>query len=149
MNEWLLGAPYDHAVSCLAQAGGDLEALAVEVQTLLVVESAQTMIETGGLAYFYETDFPNNPPYALYVNAYRRIGAEAAAADLEASLDMFPFAEPHLFEPLRQLWLEQLAADAEGAFNRLGRRIAGDETVWVKLREYVERNANAFRAVSR
>ena len=147
MNEWLLGAPYDHAVSCLAQAGGDLEALPVEVQTLLVVEAAQTMIETGGLAYFYETDFPNNPPYALYVDAYRRIGAEAAAASLEASLLLFPFAEPHLFEPLRQIWLEKLTADT--AFGRLGAQIAGDEAVWVKLQEYVESRPDAFRADSR
>jgi hypothetical protein len=147
--EWLLGAPYDHAVACLAEAGGDLEALPVEVQTLLVVESAQTMVETGGLAYFYETDFPNNPPYSLYVDAYRRIGAVAAADCLEASLLMFPFAEPHLFEPLRQLWLEKLTQDADGPFARLGAQLAADASVWEKLQDYVRSHEGAFRADSR
>jgi hypothetical protein len=121
-----------------------MQALPVELRTLLIVESAQGMIENGGLSFFYEADFPNNPPYSDFVEAYRRIGADAAAACIEQTALMFPFAEPHLFEPLRQLWLEKLSADPQGEFCMLSDRLSGDTSVWSKLADYVERNRAAF-----
>lgn len=120
-----------------------MEALPLPLQTLLMVEVAQTMIDSGGLEYFYEADFPNNPAYELFVQAYRRIGAESAAECIEASALMFPFAEPHFFEELRQVWLEKLRVDPR--FAGLGERITGDASVWVKLSQYVQRNIHAFR----
>lgn len=138
--------PYDYAVMCLDAAGGDITALPVPLQTLLLVESAQGIIDNGGLAYFYEADFPNNPPYSDFVDAYRRIGAETAAWCIEASSLMFPFADPHFFAPLRELWLEKLRADQAQEFSRLNQRICGDAAVWEKLADYVERHSDAFAA---
>lgn len=135
---------YDHAVSRLAEADGDLARLEVPLQTLLMVESAQGIIESGGLAYFYEADFPNNPPYENFVAAYRRIGAESAASCIEDSAALFPFAEPHLFAPLRELWLERMAADPTHVFHRLSDRICQDESVWRLLTDYVGRHGHAF-----
>jgi hypothetical protein len=146
MSSSPLDQPYDHAVACLHAAGGNLEALPVELQTLLIVESAQGMIDNGGLSYFYEADFPNRPPYSVFVDAYRRIGADEAAACIEQTALMFPFAEPHLFEPLRQLWLEKLSTDPDGEFSRLSDRLSGDASVWAKLADYVKRNRAAFVA---
>jgi hypothetical protein len=143
-----MGAPYDYAVSCLQAAGGDVAALAQPLQTLLLVESAQSMIDNGGLAYFFEYDFPNHPPYDLFVAAYRRIGAASAAECIEQSVGLFPFAEPELFAELRVLWLEKFRVDEAGAFAEFSRRIGGDESVWRHLDEYVERNRDAFTAVA-
>lgn len=142
MTDSPLDKPYDYAVSCLAAAGGDTEALPLPLQTLLLVEMAQTLIDSGGLDYFYEADFPNNPAYEVFVQAYRRIGAESAADCIEASALMFPFAEPHFFEELRQVWLEKMRIDPR--FASLGERIAGDASVWQKLSQYVQRNIDAF-----
>ena len=144
MNTLALGQPYDYALSRLSEAAGDIQALPIALQTLLLVESAQGMIDTGGLAFFYEADFPNHPPYSAFVEAYTRIGADSAAACIAASADMFPFEEPQLFEPLRQLWLEKLCADPGGEFRSLSDRICGDASVWHKLREYVERHREEF-----
>ena len=138
--------PYDYAVSCLDAVGGDITALPVPLQTLLLVESAQGIIDNGGLAYFYEADFPNNPPYSDFVDAYRRIGAESAARCIEASSLMFPFEDPHFFAPLRELWLEKLRADQAQEFSRLNGEICGDAVVWEKLADYVERYSDAFSA---
>ena len=140
------GRAYDYALSRLHAASGDIEALPLALQTLLIVESAQGIIDNGGLAFFYEADFPNNPPYATFVEAYRRIGAESAAACIEATAGMFPFSDPHFFEPLRQLWLEKLCEDPGGEFHRLSDRICGDPSVWTRLEEYVEKNRHAFAA---
>lgn len=144
MTDSPLGKPYDYAVSRLAAAGGDIEALPLPLQTLLLVEMAQAMIDSGGLEYFFETDFPNNPAYEVFVQAYRRIGAESAAACIEASALMFPFGEPHFFEELRQVWLEKMRVDPR--FASLGERITGDASVWEKLSQYVQRHIDAFGA---
>jgi hypothetical protein len=141
-----LGKPYDYAVSRLHAAGGEVDVLPLPLQTLLMVESAQAIIDGGGLEFFYDADFPNNPPYSAFVDAYRRIGADAAAACIEASAALFPFDEPHLFEPLRQLWLEKFRLDDHAEFAALSERICGDASVWVKLGEYVTIHRTAFRA---
>jgi hypothetical protein len=139
-----LGRPYDYAVSRLHAAGGDIAVLPLPLRTLLMVEQAQSIIDNGGLAFFYEADFPNNPPYSAFVDAYRRIGAGEAAACIEQSASLFPFAEPQYFEPLRQVWLEKLGTDPE--FKRLDGRICGDASVWQGLVAYVEKNRDAFAA---
>jgi len=142
MTDSPLDKPYDYAVSCLAAVGGDMEVLALPLQTLLFVELAQTMIDSGGLEYFFEADFPNNPAYEVFVQAYRRIGARSAADCIEASALMFPFAEPHFFAELRQVWLEKMRIDPQ--FAALGERISGDASVWEKLAQYVRQNIDAF-----
>lgn len=141
-----LDAAYDHAVACLHAVRGDLALLPEPLQTLLIVESAQGMIECGGLAWFYEADFPNQTPYADFVAAYRRIGADAAADCIEATEQMFPFSEPHYFEDLRRLWLEKLTDDPTSEFERLSERIRMDDGVWELLAAYVERHRVAFTA---
>jgi len=146
MSPSSIDEPYDFAVVRLDAVGGDITALPVPLQTLLLVESAQGIIDNGGLAYFYEADFPNNPPYSDFVDAYRRIGAESAAVCIEASSLMFPFADPHFFAPLRELWLEKLRADHAQEFSRLNERICGDATVWEKLVAYVQLHRDAFSA---
>jgi hypothetical protein len=144
MNIPALGGPYNHALARLQAAGGDVQALPIELQTLLLVESAQGIIDNGGLEFFYEADFPGNPPYALFVEAYRRIGAHVTADCLEAASLLFPFDEPHYFEPLRQLWLEKFRSDPGHAFARLARAIGADATVWDRLADYVETHRAAF-----
>ena len=141
-----LEEPYTFALASLELANGDMQLLAIPLQTLLLVESAHGIIESGGLEYFYDADFPNNPPYEVFVEAYRRIGAESAAACIEATAQMFPFDEPHLFAPLRQVWLEKLRVDPLQEFARLSERVCADDSVWAKLGDYVERHRAAFAA---
>lgn len=146
MTASLVARVYDHAVARLHDAGGHLDAVPLELQTLLMVESAQAIIDSGGLAYFYEADFPNNPAYAAFAAAYRRIGAESAADCIALTAAMFPFEDPELFEPMRQLWLERLQQDPQGEFRRLSDAISGDPSVWALLEAYVQANRQAFGA---
>lgn len=146
MDSFALGRPYDFALDRLTAAGGDVAALAVPLQTLLIVESVQSMIDAGGLEYLYEADFPNNPPYSAFADAYRRIGADAAAGCIEASSLLFPFAEPHLFQELRLLWLERWRAAPGDEFGRLDAQVRADASVWDKLARYVQQHGDAFTA---
>lgn len=139
-----LGRRYDVAIRRLQEADGDVESLPLPVQTLLRVEAAQSIIESGGLAFFYDADFPGQPPYTVFVEAYRRIGADEAADCIEAASMLFPFEEPQLFEPLRQLLLERFVADPRHPFARLSARLDQDLGVWTCLMRYVDDHAEAF-----
>ena len=134
------------AVDRLAASGDDLAKLSEPLQTVLLVEAAQGIIDNGGLEYFYEADLPGNPSYSLFVEAFERVGAVAAAAGIEASARMFPFAEPHLHESKRQAWVESVKSDRSHEFVVLSWKLCGDESVFIKLAEYVERNRSAFAA---
>jgi hypothetical protein len=124
----------DHAFARLEATGGDPDALPIAVKTLIVVYSAQGIIDNGGLEYFYESNFPLEPTYSTFSSAYISVGALSAAECIEMSAGMFPFPNPHLSQQLRRDFLAQLTP--EHPFTRLSDRICGDESVWEKLEEY-------------
>ncbi len=111
MSSFPLNRATVYANECVNEAHGDISRLTLPVQTVAMIDTAQGIIDNGGLEYFYESDFPGTPPYSFFVEAYRRIGAEAAASCLEASVRMFPFPEPHLHEAKRLQWLESVRND--------------------------------------
>src|SRR5262245_43487107 len=75
----------------LSPSANDLRRLDLKDQAILAVSSAQGVIDNGGLAYFFEEDWPGQPSYSLFSDAYRRIGADAAARFLDAAAALFPF----------------------------------------------------------
>ena len=147
MNSSPLDRAIAYAYECVNEAHGDVSRLALPIQTVAVIDTAQGIIDNGGLEYFYESDFPGTPPCSFLIEAYRRIGAEAAASCLETSVRMFPFPEPHLHEAKRLQWLEGVRDDENHEFVKLSRRICGDTAVFLKLAEYVEANRDAFKSV--
>src|SRR5207249_2159227 len=92
-------------------AAGDLKALSAIDQTVLLVHGAQGVIDDGVLQYFFESDWPDRPPYSMFVDAYRRIGADVAASHLERAVAMLALPDPHLSEGRRQSRLESLTND--------------------------------------
>jgi len=135
----------DFALAQLKEMGGDILSLPTPLQTVVAVESAQGIIDNGGLEYFYEADFVGSPEYGFFVSAYRRIGAETAAMCIEATAAMFPFVQPHLHESKRIGWLDGVRGDENHQFVKLSRKVCGDEAVFRKLAQYVEANREAFR----
>lgn len=146
MSQSLLERASTYATALVQESGGDVNQLPIPVQTVVVIDTAQGIIDNGGLEYFYESDFPGNPPYSFFVEAFRRIGAEAVASCIEETSRMFPFPEPHLYESKRQQWLDAVKHDETHAFVRLSCRACGDDSVFRKLAEYVERNRGAYGA---
>jgi uncharacterized protein DUF4375 len=142
MGKTLLDKASDYAFARLEEVEGSLTKLPLPLQTVVVIYSAQGVIDNGGLEYFYESDFPNNPPYSLFVTAYRRIGAMEAARCIERTAAMFPFPDPHLQQVKRDRFLE---GKASREFRLLSDRICGDQSVWDKLAVYVEKNRDAFK----
>ena len=58
-------------------------------KTIATVYSAQGIIDNGGLEYFFESDFPDNPSYQLFIDAYTEIGAVEEAKCIQQSLSFF------------------------------------------------------------
>jgi hypothetical protein len=138
-----LDAAADVAFACLERVDGDVSKLDEPLQTVVVIFSAQGVIDNGAFAYFFGNNFPGNPPYSLFVEAYRRIGATEAAANIERAAGMFPFPQPHLSVEERRAFMDSLEEDSE--FFSLGDRVCGDETVWRKLDRYVLDTVSAFQ----
>lgn len=128
------------------KAAGALRKCAVPVQVVLLVDSAQGVIDNGGLQYFYEVDFEEQGPYSDFVEAYRAIGAEDAAGLLERSIGLFPFANPHFHHEKRQLWLDEVREDENHEFNGVSDKLIGHKGVFPKLKEYMARHLEHFRA---
>jgi hypothetical protein len=128
----------DIAFAKLDKVGGNIEALPVPFRTIVIIYSAQGVIDNGGLEYFFESDFPNNPPYKLFIDAYRAIGAKGAADTIEKSLTYFETTQPELNIEMRLKFLESLPDDGSHEFSQLSSRICGDASVWSLLEKYVE-----------
>jgi hypothetical protein len=114
-----------------------------------MVHAAQGVIDNGGLQDFFGSDFPGRPSYERFVEAYRAIGADEAASDLEQALALFPFPDSHLHVGRRQAWLDALRscggdAASSNAFDALSDRLCGNEDVWRKLESYIERHPASF-----
>jgi len=136
---------FKHTFAKLDAAGGDIGKLPLPLQTVAVVSSAQGMIDNGGFRYFFENDWPGQPPYSYFVDAYRRIGAVDAAQAFEEAVAVFPFEDPHKQAKKRNEVLERYQDDPADPLERLSDRVCGNETIWQQLEQYVTTNAAAFR----
>ena len=111
-------------------------------QTVAILYSVQAIIDNGGFQYLFENDFPFNPPYSKFVEAYRRIGSHQVAERLANAVAMFPFENPHLKQAERLKFMETL--EEENEFFALGDEVCGDKQVWTALQEYAKKNAMSF-----
>lgn len=139
-----LESPSDYAFAQLEAANGDLTALPVPLQSLVLVYSAQGVIDNGGFQYFFESDWPGSPSYSVFSSAYRAIGATQVANAIDQAIGLFPFDEPQLKLELRNEFLSTLPENH--LLFQLGDSICGNESIWLQLSEYVRQNAQAFRS---
>jgi len=76
-------------------------------QVVLVVLAAQGYVDNGGFGYFFEGDYPGNPPYSVFANAFRAIGADESAECIELAASLFLFPDPHLNGDARRNYLRE------------------------------------------
>ncbi|MCP4318895.1 MAG: DUF4375 domain-containing protein [Hyphomicrobiales bacterium] len=112
-------------------------------RTIFLVHGAQVKIGNGGLYYFYEIGYDEVPSCDVFVDAYRRIGADAAADKIAASLKCFPFADPHLKPDECSMCMDE-HRDTDDWFDQLSDEVCRDGTVWQKFDDYIAENFEAF-----
>ena len=137
----------DFAMAEVARVGGP-ENLPQSVRTVLLVHAAQGAIDNGGLQYFFESDFPGKPPYSVFVDSYRAIGADAQAQALADAVMLFPFAEPHKFQRRRDTFLSRFLDDdgerPDSPFRPYTHALCGNVEVWRLLEQYIKCHAQSF-----
>lgn len=139
---------FDFAIVELERAE-NIEELDEPLRVVIMVSTAQGIIDNGGLQYFFENNFPEKPPYALFVDAYRAIGAKKEAAALESSINLFPFARPERFRGKRNAVLDKYLEDGghrkDSPFEPFTHVLCGSERVWECLERYVRKHQKVFR----
>ena len=112
---------------------GDPDKLPPPVRTVVLVHAAQGLIDNGGLQYFFESDFPGKPPYSIFVDVYRTIGAKREAQALADAVELFPFENPHRFRARRDEFLEKFqdggAHRPDSPFEPYTDRLCGNKDV--------------------
>jgi hypothetical protein len=135
---------FHKARKLLEQNNHELSGLPTSVITFLLVHGAQGTIDNGGFRYFFGADWPNNPPYSQFIEAYKTIGCEAQAKELERVVATFPFKNPHLYEEWRKKYMADNYDDEELEVKGWGEDLCGDEEVWAKLEEFYIENIQDF-----
>jgi hypothetical protein len=138
----------DYAMSEVSRVK-DPNLLPAPVRIVVLVHAAQGIIDNGGLQYFFESDFEGQPPYLVFVDAYRAIGADEEAEALALAVKLFPFSEPHKFKERRneflQLFSDEGTHGPESPFE-LTDKLCGNERIWSLLEQYVRKHAESFPA---
>ena len=109
-----------------------------------MVYSAQGVIDNGGYRYFFESDWPDNPQYSKFVDAYSAIGCIKQSKDIGRVVSSFPFDNPHLYESERIKYIEDNFDDDEYEVKGWGDTLCGDAEVWEKLESYYRNNKDDF-----
>lgn len=116
----------------LDRAEGNLDQLNGPVRNVALVCCAQGVIDNGGLRYFFENDWPGQPPYVVFADAYRAIGADDLAVAIETAALDFPFPAPERDASARNAFLAQAG---EARFEALERQLESEP--WILLERYV------------
>jgi hypothetical protein len=114
-------------------------------RTVAIIYSAQGVIDNGGLAYFFEADWPNQPPYSLFVEAYRRIGKDDSADAIQHAANSFGIPEPEKHQQLRDEFMQRhfWTDDDSEPTVQWDNTICGDKEVWSKLAQWIRAEGGA------
>ena len=114
-------------------------------QVFAIIYSAQGVIDNGGFQYLFESDWPNNPAYSRFSDAYREIGATDVADWLDEAASMFPFRDPHLHRAARVRYLREFCVEGDSPMGVLsGKAIDASGRVFTCLAEYVRTHESDF-----
>jgi hypothetical protein len=122
----------------------DLSQLPESVKTFVLVYSAQGVIDNGGYYRFFDSDWPNRPPYSQFIDAYAKIGCKSQSKDFERVVTSFPFTDPHIKSEKRQKYMNDHYDEENFEVRGWGDILCGDEDVWEKLAVYYHQNKSDF-----
>jgi len=135
---------YEQAAEQLNRVGGNHAELPNEASIFLLVYSAQGVLDNGGYRYFFESNWPNHPPYSKFIDAYRETGCEKQADDFARVVASFPFENPHVNDSTRNRFINDNLDEDESEVKGWGDALCGDEEVWSKLEQFYLQNEGVF-----
>ncbi len=134
----LLDTLSTEAFERLENCGSDPLRLQEPWKTIVMIYSAQGIIDNGGFTYFFENDWPNHTPYEEFALAYERIGKQDAAIAIRNAVAAMGIenAEHRIDE--RRAYIERNGNDhAPSVAGWNDDAILGDETVMTSLADWI------------
>ena len=83
-----------------------VEHLDQSCRMVVIVYSAWGLIGNGGFQYFFESNFPNDPSYEVFTQAFSSVGLTEIAVRFSQLVSLFPFEDPHKFPQKRQKFID-------------------------------------------
>jgi hypothetical protein len=119
--------------------------------TVWAVTAVQEKTMNGGFEYFFGNDWPDCPPYKIFIDAFVRIGASESADLLRTAAGAFPFQEPHLDCDARREYLLSSRSQPrteDSLIDRCGQRMMDlcDEN-YQRLSQYILEHVAYFPTV--
>jgi hypothetical protein len=142
MEENLLDIAAERVYKELEKVGGDPMKLPYLLRPVAILYAVQAMVDNGGFQYLFENNFPFCPPYSVFAEAYRQIGAHDAADRLDKAVAFFPIENPESDQERRNEFMDSLSESDE--FFLLGNEVCGDQRVWELMEMYVKNHSEAF-----
>jgi hypothetical protein len=142
MEENLLDIAAERVYKELEKVGGDPMKLPYLLRPDAILYTVQAKVDNGGFQYLFENNFPFCPPYSVFSEAYRQIGAHDAADRLDKAVTFFPIEKPESDQEGRNKFMDSLSESDE--FFVLGNEVCGDQRVWELMEMYVKNHSEAF-----
>jgi Domain of unknown function (DUF4375) len=142
MEENLLDIAAERVYKELEKVGGDPMKLPNLLRPVAILYTVQAMVDNGGFQYLFESNFPFCPPYSVFSEAYRQIGAHDAADRLDKAVALFPIENPESDQEGRNKFMDSLSESDD--FFLLGNEVCGDQRVWELMEMYVKNHSEAF-----
>lgn len=121
------------------------------LRIIALVDSTLGTVNNGSLTYFFENDWPNQPPYSVFIEAFRTIGALETANCLEDAVSAFGFENPQLDCDARRAVLypdEGESTHVADLMEALSCRIiAFERDIMVLASEFISRHIESFPSV--
>jgi len=120
-------------------------------QVVTIVAAVQGDTDNGGIICFFEADWPGSPPYSVFADAFRAIGADETAECIEAAATLFPFSAPHVRGDARRDYLRDRCmigdrTDDSSPLVRLGERVIdSSDANYALLAQQVREHLNEIR----
>lgn len=143
-NDDLLRRAAKVAFACVDERT-DISRFSHPRQVFITIYSVQPVIDNGGFGRFFESDWPGQPPYSRFSDAYRAIGATGVAEWIDQAASMFGVADPHLHREARLRYLNKHCCNDRSELIELGdRAIDESRRVFRLLGKYVRQHASEF-----
>lgn len=126
----------------LSRVDFSINKLSEEERNIVAVATAQGVIDNGGMSFFFEKDFDDFFPHAMFLKCYDAIGAGDCARAIEDVCNLFPNKMPQADMDERFKFLDKLVhghdADSDQFF-KAERVILGNRRVFELLADYIRR----------
>ena len=107
-------------------------------KTIVLVYSAQGVIDNGGFTYFFENDWPNKTPYEEFASAYDRIGKHGAATAIRDAVTVMGLVNAETQIDERREYIEKNGNEHDPTVAGWDDdAIVGDETIMTSLAQWI------------